>query len=48
MSEMEQELDHKQATASPKEQTPTAEKRNACEPDLKLQLMCDDTDFDIC
>lgn len=45
MSEMEQELDQNKATASHKEQTTTAEKRNACESGLDPKVLCEDTDF---
>jgi hypothetical protein len=37
MSEVEQELDQHKAIESPREQTTTAEKRNACEPGLDLE-----------
>jgi hypothetical protein len=47
MSEMEQELDQNKATASHKEQTTTAEKRNACESGLDPKVLCEDTDFDL-
>lgn len=37
MSDVEQELDQHKGIESPREQTTTAEKRNACEPGLDLE-----------